>query len=816
MKAIQKKIFHVLTLLNLITTAIYAQNQNPCKISGLLSDEKGHRMEYATITLVKATDSSLVRGTLTAVTGVYLFNQIPSGRYMVKAIAMGYLTAVSVAFDVSAEHPVFTVPDLILQISSNSLSNITITAMRPTVERKIDRTVMNVENSVLAAGNSAMEILARAPGVTIDKDDNISLNGKAGVNVMINDKMTYLSAAQLSILLRSTDGTTVKTIELMTNPSAKYDASGNAGIINIKLKKNMQDGTSGSVTLGAGYGKHGRENGTFTLNHKEGKLNIFGSVSHSDVKNETDISQQRVVTDSGGGKTYFDQHALTGRLYHNNSYRVGADLNTGTGNILGFLANGYFNSSGSTGNSLTNIGQQPDLINSYQNQLSTIGSQSRNFSLNLNDKLKLDTAGQELSFDVDYSRFNYHANAQYNTDFYLPEGTTVMSPVLLREQTPSVITIHSAKLDYTLPLSKALKLEAGGKFSDVKTANNLEAQRAVNGTYMNDSTLSNRFIYEEKIAAGYTNLSATFHNTSIQAGLRAEHTTSEGNLINTGEDVKRRYINFFPSLFINQKINDKNEVGLSYSKRIDRPGYDNLNPFIYYLDQYTYSKGNPFLNPQYTNKFELNYTLNHSMNVGLGYSHSYNYLTNVSLTDAVSKITVATTLNLKNQNFYNVNLNTPYTLTKWWKGNVNAVAYYSSFKSDSLLGGLYNRGQVSFHLNASQNFQVAKNYRAELMTNYDSPFIYGIYHFNHNVYNDLGISHAFNDKKANLKLSVSDIFNTSRTYLTSNFQANNITLCQKPETRITRLTFTYNFGNTNIKAHQHTSGADNEKSRVSI
>jgi iron complex outermembrane receptor protein len=813
MKTPLNKIFHILTLMLLIGHISLAQT-SASKVTGTLSDDKGEPIGFATVKLLKAGDSTLVKGTLSNEAGQYLFENIADGEYLIKTTALNYANKSSSIFVISTAKQAIKVPTLALQIASNSLAVVTISASKPVIERKSDRTIMNVENSILATGNSALEILARAPGVTIDKDDNISLNGKGGVNVMINDKMTYLSAAQLSTLLRSTDGNTIKSIELMTNPSAKYDASGNAGIINIKLKKNNQSGTNGSFTLGAGYGKHARENGTISLNHKQGNLNVFSSFSHSDSKNEFRLRQQKIVTDTSNNKTYFNQQSEAERVSHNNSYRLGADLGTGRQNTIGFLINGYFNTAKSNGNSLTDIGQTPHLITSSQDQVSKKAITNKNLSLNLNDNLKLDTLGQQLGIDLDYSRFNSRFENEYNTDFYLPNGSVSGSPIALRQQTPSLIKIRTAKIDYSLPLAKNTKVEAGMKYSSVRTDNNLEAQRLENGNFMNDTTLTNRFVYDEKIAATYLNVTYTFNKTTLQAGLRAEHTSSDGNLINSENEVKRSYIDFFPSIFINQKIDEKNVVGLSYSRRIDRPGYEELNPFVYYIDQYSYSKGNPFLNPQYTNKIEVNYTYDHNLNVGVGYSRTNNYLTNLPLTNPLTNVTVYTTLNLQRQNYYNVSISSPYTINKWWNGNINAVAYYSGFKSESLLGGRYDRGQVSAHIQTTQYLQVAKDYRAEIMANYDSPFLYGTYHYQHTIYGDVGISHSFASKKANLKLSVTDLFNTNRAMMTSKFQSNDINIYQKSESRITRLTFAYNIGNNALKILHHESGAGDEKSRV--
>jgi iron complex outermembrane receptor protein len=815
MKPIIRKIYYTLLLMITATGITLAQTAaQPASVKGLLLDEQGKPMMYATTSLLNAQDSTIIKGAISNEEGKYTFDHLKAGKYIIKASAVGYEKAVTQPIIISDSTSTVTVPDVKMQPSAHSLTAVSITAAKPLIERRSDRMVMNVENSVLAAGNSAMDILERAPGVSVDKDDNISLKGKQGVTVMINDKLTYLSAAQLATLLRSTDGTTIQSIEIITNPSAKYDAAGNSGIINIKLKKNKQVGTNGSVTLGTGYGSNWRDNETLQLNHKEGNLNVFGTFSHNDNQREHTLNIKRIVTDSLGNKTYFNQFSSMPNLDHNNSYRLGADYDITSKNTIGFLVNGYFNNEHDNNVNNTFIGTQPGVTDSYLNTLSQVNQTYHNFALNLNDKLQIDTAGQELAIDLDYSKFNNNSNAFYNTYFYLPDGSQQMPPTFLRNQTPATITIRTAKADYTLPINKKLKLEAGFKFSDVKTDNNLQAQRQVNGSFINDTTLTNRFIYDEKIDAGYINLNQSFKNTSIQAGLRAEYTSSNGDLVTTNEVVPRHYLNFFPSVFINHTINDKNELGISYSRRIDRPGYDDLNPFVYYLDQYTYEKGNPFLNPQYTNNFEMNYTYNHTINVSIGYSRTSAAITQVLLTDPVSQATFQTNLNLQTQTSYNINVNTPFTINKWWSGNANVNAFYLGFKSDSLLGATLNNGRYAYQLRVSNTFQVAKGYKAELMGNYQSTLTYGIFTVKPQYAVDAGISHSFADKRANIKLSMSDIFNIRRNDVTSNYQSNDLDIRQKNETRVTRLTFTYNFGSTKIKMRDHQSGADDLKGRV--
>ncbi|HZY37092.1 MAG TPA: outer membrane beta-barrel family protein [Mucilaginibacter sp.] len=811
MKTIIVKIFFIL-LAVFPAASLFGQGNTTGTVSGILKDETGKPMDYATVSLLKAQDSTVVKGTLSNETGAYTFDRIPTGTYIIKATEVGYSKTVSNAFTLVAGSLNVNVPVLKMQPASHSLSTVNVTAAKPLIEHKVDMTVMNVANSVLAAGNSAMDILERAPGVSVDKDDNISLKGKQGVTVMINDKLTYLSATQLATLLRSTDGNTIQSIEIITNPSAKYDAAGNSGIINIKLKKNKQAGTNGSVTLGAGYGKYGKDNETLNLNHKEGNLNIYGTFSHNDNKRFQDIGLMRIITDSTGHKTYFNQFTNLPEIDHDNSYRLGADYDLSSKNTIGFLVSGYFNGEDDDNDTRTYIGQNFAEVDSSLHTISPIHQTYHNIAFNLNDSWKLDTLGQELSADLDYSKFANGSVAGYTTDFFLPDGSMQHPEAFLGNITPSNIDIRTAKIDYTKPLGKSLKFETGLKFSDVKTTNDLLQADSLNAAYIDN----NRFVYDEKIDAGYINFNRDFKNYSVQAGLRAEYTSSSavGDSANTVKDIPRHYLDFFPSLFINHTINDKNEISLSYSRRIDRPQYDNLNPFVYHLDPYTYQKGNPYLKPQYTNNFELNYTYNKNITLTLGYSRTTDVITEIPGTDPATKVSFVTNDNLQTQNAYNINLYAPYTVTKWWEGNVNITGFYLGFVSNNLEGQNLNNGQAAYQVRATETFTPVSGYKFEVTSNYQSALVYGLFNVKPQYSTDAGVSHSFAGKKANIKFSVSDVFNQRTNNVTSFYANNYLIINQKRETQVARLTFTYNFGNSKIKAREHQGGADDEKNRV--
>ncbi|MFD2863752.1 outer membrane beta-barrel protein [Mucilaginibacter antarcticus] len=806
MKTTLHNIYTLLILL-LCTGTAFAQTSSA--VSGKLVDDKGVPISYASVSLLNAADSAVVKGTLTTDAGIYKFDAVKPGSYIIKANSVGYTNAASAVVTMSGDKGSFTVPAISMKAASKTLNTVTITSSKPLIERKIDRTVINVENSLLAAGNNALEILERAPGVTVDNNDNISLKGKQGVMVMINDKLTYLSATQLATLLRSTDGNTVQSIEIITNPSAKYDAAGNSGIINIKLKKNKQAGTNGSLAVSVGKARKWRDNLSLSLNHKEGDVNLFGTFSHGDNPRYRDMSINRTIK-NGTNNIYFDQMTRMPSKNSYNSFKIGADWDITPNNTLGLVVSGYTGPGVDDNFTRTNIGSQPGLIDSFLISTSIINSNGKNLAVNFNDRLKLDTVGQTLSFDLDYSRFRNNNDAEILTNYFLSSGGVQHAPLWLRNQTPAIIDVYSAKADYAKPLNKTMKFETGAKFSSVKTDNDLRAQISNGGPFVNDTARSNRFVYTEKIAAAYTNFNKQYTSGSIQLGLRAEYTQSNGNLLGS-TSVNRSYLNLFPSLFFNKTLSPKNDLSFSYSRRIDRPNYQDLNPFVYYLDPYTYSAGNAFLKPQYTHNLELAYSYNKTVNITLGYSHTTDASLEIIITQGNK--TFQTIANVKTQKGYSVDIFSPYSVFKWWTGNVNFNGFYAGFKSADLYGGAIDNGRKAFVFKTTQNLLFG-SYKAEIMAEYRSSLTYGIYEIRRQYGVSAAVGRAFFDKKINIKVGLDDVFNTRRNDISSNELANNFVILQKRDTRYFKFNVTYNFGNAKIKQRERRTGAEEEKSRA--
>jgi len=806
-------------LILLKVTSVYSQTNKLSEtgkgqLNGKVIDEKSAPVMYGAVSLIRAVDSTQVKSVITTEKGEFGFINLAAGTYFLTVEWIGYQKKLNGPFTIDTNHQLLNITQIILLPETKQLNTVSIVGKKPLIERKSDMLIMNIANSTLAAGNTALEILSKAPGITVDNDGNISLRGKVGVSIMIDGKLTYLSTSQLVNLLRTTDGNSIQTIELMTNPSAKYDALGTGGIINIRLKKNTKYGINGTLTTGGGYGKYYKSDAGITLNHRSKNINIFGNYNYVNNKDFETLNVTRSTT-TGDEKTYFDQQGRDVTLRKNNSYKAGIDYYMGDKNIIGFVMSGYATNMNATNNVRTLIGNRAASVDSSVTGLSPGNSKYRNQTYNLNYKSVLDTSGQELNVDFDYSRFSSANNVTYNNSFYNALEAINKAPFIFRNGTPTTVKILAGKIDYTYPFNAKLKLETGIKSSYVTTDNDFQSENFENGNWINDLSKSNRFTYKEQVNAAYAKLDKEFKSTTLQVGLRAEMTNSEGNSVTTGSVVKRDYTDLFPSVFIHQNLSKDHEIGFSYSSRINRPDYQSLNPFLYFADLYTYSQGNPQLKPEYANSFELSYGYKKTTNVTFGYIHTRDVMTTTLLTDPIKKTLSIFEQNLASRNTVSMNINRPVVITSWWNTNNDATIYYSRFSSPDLLGAPFKNGKLTYMANSIHTFTINSSVNAEFSANYQSSQVFGTYIAKPIYGVDLGISKSFVDKKANIKLSASDLFNTRQINVKSAIPLQDYNLSQKQEGRIFRLSFSYNFGSNSVKAvRERSNSSTNEQNRV--
>ncbi len=778
-------------------------------IGGKVTDQQAKPMEFATVSLLNARDSSLVKTSMTTETGSYQFDNPSNGTYLVMAYVMGYKKTYSKPVTVTETS--VQVEDLMMPAETKTLKEVAITAQKPFIERKMDKLVMNVEGSSVSAGSTAMEVLEKAPGVTIDKDDNISMRGKQGVLIMLDGKPTYMSSADVANMLRNMQSNQIESIELITSPSARYDAAGTSGIINIRTKKSKNMGLNGTLTAGGGYGLTSKYSAGTTLNYRQNKVNVFGNYNYGNNGRLNTLDLNREV-DYQDTLTRFTQLNNWNNRRYSNSFKGGMDYFINKNHTIGILVNGYANSNreeseNSTGR-LNNFNQGEDI---------TIRGHNRetysNMAYNFNYKGTLDTLGREVSVDLDYSRFNGKQD-ELRDNFYTVIGGPAKNPLFIKNYAPSTIDVKSVKVDYTHPVNKSTRIEAGFKSSWVKTDNDLLLAKLNGSTWMPDPDYTNRFVYDENIYAGYLNFSKDMKNTGIQLGLRAEQTYSEGNSVTRNEVNTRKYLELFPSISISQKISKDHQLGLSYSRRIDRPAYDNLNPFLDFLDEYTYQKGNPFLKPQFTNAFDLSYTYKGSITAGLNYSRTNDAMVTFTRQEDITKRTFAIEENVDRQEIFGLNIYAPVKPTKWWNINNNGQVFHMSFHSTSGTDNL-STGQVAVTYNMDHSFTISKTFSAEASIQYQSPMQYNIFKISSQTVWNAGLRKSFKNNQINLRLNMNDIFNTRQQSLSTTYQNMNLYFTEKGESQIGRISLSYRFGKNEIKpSRRRSTGLEDETGRM--
>ncbi len=801
-----------LFLLTFLFSSLHAQDKTAAgRISGTVTDESAKALDYATVSLLKAQDSSLVKANVSSASGTFSFENLPMGSYLVSVVMTGYGKYRSAPITLSPERTTAALAPIGLSPQAKALREITLATTKPLIERKMDKLVMNVESSTLAAGNTAMELLEKAPGVTVDKDDNISMKGKKGVMIMLDGKQTYMSNADVANLLRNMQSSQIESIELITSPSSKYDAAGTSGIINIKTRKSKSVGANGSLTAGGGYGLTSKANGGAVLNYRNAHANFFGNYSFASNGRKNMLDLNRTVRYDDTTTRFTQLNDWENRRY-NNSYKVGADYFLSKNHTVGVLVNGYRNNSDehSTSNTswINDRSQQESIAISGNNN-----QRYNNTAVNVNYKGVLDGKSKELSADADYSNYKGVLD-ELRDNAYTAVNIATRSPLQVKNYAPTDISVKSFKVDYSQPLTKTSKMEAGIKTSLVKTDNDLLLARLSGTTYVPDPEYTNHFIYDENINAAYLNFSTEWKKTGVQIGLRAEDTRSKGNSVTKNDVVKRHYLEFFPSLSLSQKLGKDHELGLSYSRRIDRPSYDDLNPFLNFLDEYTFSKGNPFLNPQFTNSVDFSHTYKGTITTSLGYSHTTDAMTTVTEQDDVTKKTFAIQRNLDEQNVYSLSVYAPVPVTKWWNVTNNIQVFRIDFKSTSN-GGTLNAGQTAMTYNLDQSFTFSKTAGADFSGQYQSPMLYGIFKIKSQLVFNAGLRKSLYNNRLNIRVNMNDLFNGRKQRISTTYQNMDLHFIEKQESQIGRVTISYRFGKNEVKpSRKRATGLEDEQKRM--
>lgn len=795
-----------LCLLFLVPGKLLAQQT--IKINGTIRDDK-QTLPAATVLLYTVKDSTLVSSAMTDNEGKFSIAALP-GTYYILSTSLGYNKVKTAAFTL-AGNSAYLVPFITLKQNSRQLNEVNITATKPILERKADKLIFNVDASPSAAGLTALELMRKAPGVTVDHNENISLAGKSNVMVTIDGKQTYLSGSEVSTLLKSMQSSEIESIEVINNPGSRYEANSTGGIINIKTKKSKTEGFNGNLSLSGGFNKHLLTGNTLNMNYRKKAFNVFGSYGYNTMTYERHLSIDRVTANAI--PLYFKQRNKDSSTNNSNNFKIGSDFFLSKNHTIGFLVKGNIYNREENSNVNTAIGRSFESPDSILRTPGFNANHRKNLSYNLNYKGILDTAGQELSIDIDYSPYNAKNSGTYINTFYLPNGNFLKDGQIYRNVAPSDIDIKAIKVDYTLPIHKNLKLDAGFKIADVKSDNNYIYENNIDDVWTFDNSKSNRFQYDERVNAAYATINLSLGKTNIQAGLRAENTKSTGTSITTGEETVRKYTDLFPSLMISRSIHTDHTLSFTYSRKIWRPNYQNLNPFIFFLDQYTYNLGNPKLNPEYSNNLEFGYLYKQKYSATLAYYHTSDVIADVLLQDEEKQSMYQTVQNLASSDVLSLTLNFPVTISKWWNMNNNLLGYYKQIKAPNLSGLDLNSSQYSANFYLQNNFTLSPLFAADAAVNISTPQIDGAFQMKSMASADAGLRYNFPNKLGNLKLGVSDIFHSQKAKIYSTLPGNTYNLEQYGLSTSVRLTLTYRFGKMTVKSARNRSTAlgDEEK-----
>lgn len=798
-------------LILLCATSGQAQNT----IRGLVVDDKKNPLSEASVLLLQSKDSALVKGAVTTKSGGYVFDKVTAGNYLVQVSYSGFKNVYRPVSPANGNENL-QLPAITVSEKESVLENVTVSAKKPLFEQQIDRMVINVASSITNAGSTALDILMRSPGIIVNQQNNtISMSGKEGVSVMLNGKLSRMPIEALVQMLAGMSSANIEKIELITTPPSNFDAEGNAGFINIVLKKNLNDGTNGSFSATAGYGLNsGPVTGaSINLNHRVARWNIFGDYSFFRFEPHVDIQLYRRVM-NGAISTENRMHSQREDFRRNHNGRFGIDYEIGRKTVVGLLLSGFSNMYGMEAVNRTHL-----YANSVLDTVMQIDNPERhpldNYSINLNWQQQL-KAEERLTVNVDRMYYKDVNTLDYYNQFFRGDGSFIYSDKTRSfKETPIRFWVVAA--DYYKRLSKKADLEGGVKTTFSNFVNDVLVERGVQDNWVPDPGFTSKHNLDEKILAAYTSLN--FHlgeKTSAKAGLRYEYTTSNLGSETVKNIVDRRYGNLFPTFFLSHRLNENNTVNISYSRRITRPTFNNMAPFVYFVDPNTFFSGNAALQPATANSVKADYILKRAV-FSLSYTAEKNTITNFTpQVDPASNKQTLVAENQKSRQLLSASITLPITVTAWWTMQNNLMGNKMELDAQ-YKGAPLSVKALNMTFSSTQSFTLPKNFSTELSAFYLSGGMFGIYKVKPFASLNFGLQKKLGQAGGNLSLNITDVTGPPRYRGSIEAPEHNLVTNSKLRFAVTtfKLTYTRRFGNNNVKeGRKRVTGSEEEKQRV--
>ncbi len=801
-------------LVFLFSSNINGQNS---QIKGLLQDDQGEAVVYANVLLHSSVDSSLVKVETTDDAGLFNFVDVNAGSYFIKASYVGLSDLEVTNFDV-VESDFKDLGLLKFSASSTSLSEVTVTATRALVEVKPDRTVFNVQGTINSVGEDALALMRKAPSVTVDNNDNISILGRTGVRIFIDGKVLPLSGTELSNYLQNLPAEQIDRIDIITNPGAKYEAEGNAGIIDIRLKRDENNGTNGSVSASFSQGQQSRYNLSGTINYRNRAMNIFGNVGYGDRNGFNDM-----IFESYQNSFFLDEINNTDFNFKNTNYRIGTDFFIGKRHTVGFLVGGAINDRSTNNDNIIKISSLPDYssIDSVLVARNTATGGGNNYTLNLNYRYDI-AKGKSFNIDLDYGNYrSFSSRLSPNKYFTSVDETLFLSERINVIDPENDIDIYTVKVDYEQPIAGGV-FGVGSKLSKVVSDNTFLFYDKIDNNQIRNDQRSNVFNYAENVYAGYLSYNRPINEMlSFTSGVRVEQTDATGILtpfdLSLAEPpVEQNYLSVFPNLGLSWTPKQMHSFNLSFGRRINRPDYNVLNPFENRLSELSFEKGNPRLLAEIVNNVELGWTYQYRYNFKIGYSKTENQITRLIAPDTEdTRAGFITWANLANQTVVSGNISAPMQFGENWNAFFNLSASYIDNQADYGDGQIVDVQAFSYSIYTQQTFPLFEKVKGEISGYFAGPGVWGgVFRYESSWSLNLGLQRKFLNDQLNVKLAANDIFYQSWWEGVSKFGGLESTGSGKNDSRRVTLSASYNFGNQKVKSRNRKTGLEEESKRV--
>lgn len=791
----------------------FATNAQSIITTGKIVSEK-KPLELATISVLDSTKKQLLKSAISDSFGNWQLELKAAGNYVYEISRVGFVTQIITA-TITNEGKKFETVELMPNLNTNK--EVVVTSKKQLIEVKAGKMIVNVDASPSNSNATVLDVLEKSPGISIDKDGNISLKGKQGVVVMIDKRPTYLSAQDLTNMLKSMPSNQLDQIEIISQPGSNYDAAGNSGIINLKMKKNKAKGSNGSITAGLTQGFYLRNNQAITYNYKNKKINIFTNISHDYNKRTQTLSVDRFFVDPIT-KTPLSRFFQDADQIRDNNYsyaKVGLDYLLDSNNIIGFVTETNISNGSENWINKSDIFNNSNVLLSKASNTQSTSQKNKNLSVNLNWRKTISKTAN-LFADLDFIGYNNSKLQNLNTVFYDNAGLPTGKNDVQLGKLPSKINIYLAKIDYEKTFAKGQKLEAGAKTSFVKTNNDAGFFLLKNNNWEVDKLRTNNFDYSENINAAYVTYAFTKGKKwEFSTGLRAEQTVSKGIQKINDSSFTKNYLNIFPTIFASYKINEKQNLSVSFGRRVQRPDYEDLNPFRFYLDQYTYELGNVFLQPHFAYNTELNYSmLGGALNHTLGYSFINKAMTDILEQNEQTNETYITKKNIANKRNINYSISFNAPVTKWYTTSIYAETNFATINGN--LNGTNEKINIrNLMFNINNQFKISKTIKADIggfyrpKGNEDLILISQMFAVN------AGASKTILKGKATIKLSFRDILNTQKFTANIKYGTVDTRLKQWNDRQTMGLSFSYRFSKgIKFQTAKKKEKSDDEKNRV--